>query len=475
MMEGPDSKRDLAADGGQLLIPHRLYDADDPYASTYSLPNPSDSTVPLTSADAENIRTADAMPGHRSAYSNIDDGTPYREPAYANSQWLEKQQASNRRSKFVVIGSIVALLVLVAVGVVVGILVTRSHSSSSSSKSGSKSGSTSEGVAVGPYGVVKQTNPDDPSTFIKDPNLLHSFYGIAYTPDNSQLPDCGNSLAAVIEDIQLMSQLTTRIHLYGADCNQSALVLEAVKQTKVNMTIWLANYNVATNSTPYVQQRDYIMDAIKTYGTTNIGGVAVGNEFILDYMGAHEGGTNPDGPVGDQGAQLLIANITDTRNTLKAAGYDLPVGTGDAGAYFNTEVLEAVDFGFSNVHPWFANVSIAQAAGWTYNFFEDINVDAAQNVSNQPTMYIGETGWPTNSTDESNLSNGPSIASAPNMQTFLNDFVCGSNTNGTKYFYFEFGDELWQALQFGGVEGSWGLFYGNRTMKPITIPNCTLS
>lgn len=50
---------------------------------------------------------------------------------------------------------------------------------------------------------------------------------------------------------------------------------------------------------------------------------------------------------------------------------------------------------FSNVHPWFANVSIAQAAGWTYNFFEDINVDAAQNVSNQPTMYIGETGWPT--------------------------------------------------------------------------------
>lgn len=66
---------------------------------------------------------------------------------------------------------------------------------------------------------------------------------------------------------------------------------------------------------------------------------------VSSYMGAHEGGTNPDGPVGDQGAQLLIANITDTRNTLKAAGYDLPVGTGDAGAYFNTEVLEAVDFG----------------------------------------------------------------------------------------------------------------------------------
>lgn len=50
------------------------------------------------------------------------------------------------------------------------------------------------------------------------------------------------------------------------------------------MTVWLANYNVATNSTPYVQQRDYIMDAVKTYGTANIGGIAVGNEFILEYV-----------------------------------------------------------------------------------------------------------------------------------------------------------------------------------------------
>lgn len=103
------------------------------------------------------------------------------------------------------IGSVIALIILVAVGVVVGIVVSKnSHSSSSSSKkSGSTSGSSSDGVAVGPYGVVKQTDPNDPSTFIKDPALQHSFYGIAYTPDNSQLPDCGNSLAAVIEDIQV--------------------------------------------------------------------------------------------------------------------------------------------------------------------------------------------------------------------------------------------------------------------------------
>lgn len=34
----------------------------------------------------------------------------------------------------------------------------------------------------------------DPSSFAKDPALAQSFYGIAYTPEGSQMPNCGNSL-----------------------------------------------------------------------------------------------------------------------------------------------------------------------------------------------------------------------------------------------------------------------------------------
>ena len=49
----------------------------------------------------------------------------------------------------------------------------------------------------------------------------------------------------------------------------------------------------------------------------------------------------------------------------------------------------------SNVHPWFANVSIDQAAGWTYEFFQEQNVAVAQSLSNKPQMYIAETGWPS--------------------------------------------------------------------------------
>ena len=48
------------------------------------------------------------------------------------------------------------------------------------------------------------------------------------------------------------------------------------------MTVWLANYNVATdNGTAYQRQRNLIQQAIQTYGTDHIGGVTVGNEFML--------------------------------------------------------------------------------------------------------------------------------------------------------------------------------------------------
>jgi exo-beta-1,3-glucanase (GH17 family) len=60
--------------------------------------------------------------------------------------------------------------------------------------------------------------------------------------------------------------------------------LEAIKQTKVDMSVYLGNYAVATdNGAAYQRQRDEIQSAIQTYGTDHIGGVTVGNEFMLKY------------------------------------------------------------------------------------------------------------------------------------------------------------------------------------------------
>lgn len=86
-----------------------------------------------------------------------------------------------------------------------------------------------------------------------------SFYGVAYTPKNALAEyGCGTTLANVTEDIQLISQLTSaflplasrvrietddgrtaRLRMYGSACNQSALVLQAIQDTKVNLSVWL--------------------------------------------------------------------------------------------------------------------------------------------------------------------------------------------------------------------------------------------
>lgn len=67
--------------------------------------------------------------------------------------------------------------------------------------------------------------------------------------------------------------------------------------------------------------------------------------------------------------------------------------------------------------------------------------------------------YPQASKDAGNQNNGASNASEANLQLFLDTFVCQSNQQGVQYFFFEYFDEEWKDIEFGGVEGHWGLFY----------------
>ena len=59
--------------------------------------------------------------------------------------------------------------------------------------------------------VVNQTDPNDASTFQLDSRLKKSFYGIAYTPEGSQLPDCGNSLGTFSRSTLTVGMLRTML------------------------------------------------------------------------------------------------------------------------------------------------------------------------------------------------------------------------------------------------------------------------
>lgn len=312
-------------------------------------------------------------------------------------------------------------------------------------------------------------------------------------PRDSLYPSCNQTLKDTIIDMQLLSQITTRIRLYGADCNQTALVLEAIKQTKTNIKVYPAIYLVDKDEVAYQRQRTAIQEALQTYGTDHILGITVGNEFMLNYLTAHGGGSNTNGTQGLAASAILKTRIADIRQLLQSMNINLPVGTSDAGAYFNTDLLGAVDYGYarishrirmedpdeaflssmSNVHAWFAGTTIQDSANWTFTFFQETNVDVANALPNKPQMYIAETGWPTFSSTEAEKTDGASEASEPNLQMFMDTFVCTANTQSVKYFYFEFTDIPWKAQQFPGVEGFWGLFYTNKTLKAVTLPDCS--
>lgn len=65
---------------------------------------------------------------------------------------------------------------------------------------------------------------------------------------------------------------------------------------------------------------------------------------VTSYVGSTG---DPNGATGDLGAAILIQDIEDTRAMLKEIGVDseIPVGNSDAGSYFSTKVLSAVDYG----------------------------------------------------------------------------------------------------------------------------------
>lgn len=94
------------------------------------------------------------------------------------------------------------MIILIAIGVSVGVVVSKNNSnnnrasSNKGSSAGEQSGSTTTSTGKGPTTTSTSTS-GDPSVFEKDPNLHRSFYGMAYTPDGSLLPNCGSTLGAL--------------------------------------------------------------------------------------------------------------------------------------------------------------------------------------------------------------------------------------------------------------------------------------
>lgn len=100
--------------------------------------------------------------------------------------------------------------------------------------------------------------------------------------------------------------------------------------------------------------------------------IIVGNEYILNTATT----ASTTDATYRAAAKTIMDYVQEVNTTI--LGMDLskhlPIGTSDAGSLMSAYLGEGIDFFMANVHPWFGDVTIDDAAVWTYNFFQEFDV-----------------------------------------------------------------------------------------------------
>ncbi|KIM25033.1 glycoside hydrolase family 17 protein [Serendipita vermifera MAFF 305830] len=367
-----------------------------------------------------------------------------------------------------IVWGVAIVAALGVVGAVIGVVVVEvnKNRASNASSDGSSSNSTSSSSSTNGLNAPTATGTSSapvPTGFTPNPALHKSFYGMAYTPGGAIMPQCGANIANVTKDIQILSQLTTRLRLYGSDCNVTSLVLQAIQDTQVDIKVFAAIY-LEPEELSYTRQKTILENALATYGTTNVLGIAVGNEYVLQAIQA--------GDTSENATTRVVTKMTEVRTDLIALGYNLPVGTSDAGGTVTQEMVNGADFVFDNIHPWFSSNTAETAVTFANSFFTSSAQPLAAASTRTTTMYQGEFGWPSGSDTVGDVNQAGSAASVANLQLVLDNWVCSANTAGTPYFWFSAFDEPWKATTGLGVEAHWGLMDAEYNLKDITLPTC---
>jgi len=370
---------------------------------------------------------------------------------------------SNRKTKMwrlIIIFAVLSLIIIGAVlGVVFGVVLKNNKSADSSSGAGSAADDNKTDLGI---------DSSEIQALMNNPELHKVFPGIDYTPLNTQYPECIHfppSQNNVTRDLAILSQLTNTLRLYGTDCNQTQMVIHGLRQLKLEnkMKLWMGVWQDA-NTTTNARQLVQMYDILEEYGTSPFKGVVVANEILFrEQMDVTTLG-------------LLLGEV---RRNLTAKGWNLPVATSDLGDKWTAALAQQSDYIMANIHPFFGGINAKEAASWTWSFWSNHNsgffkADLEKNI-------ISETGWPsqggTNCGSETvTVCPDASVAGVPQMNQFMEDWVCEALTNGTNYFWFESFDEPWKVMfntKNQNWEDKWGLMDVNRKLKEgVKIPDC---
>ncbi|KAF9401715.1 hypothetical protein BGZ94_005133 [Podila epigama] len=279
---------------------------------------------------------------------------------------------------------------------------------------------------------------------------------MAYVPMNAQMPDCFNTQASVDEELKLVEKTTKRVRLYGTDCSVLRYTMDSIQRQKLDLKVVVGIWIDKDNAT-FTRQSAEFYSVMEKYGFGNVIGVSVGNEVIFDSY---------------QPLEVLMAHIKEVKAKVVAMGQPkLPVFTSDL-EKANQPPLTLTgneDLAGANVHPFFSGVDVTKAASWFWNYFEHgVKKDINSNNTTPMDVWVTEVGWPTFPASGNRNSSIPSI---PNLQIFLDTWLCEANKKKLPYYYFEFFDAPWKIRPGSPVEGFWGLLTIDKKLK-VKLPDC---
>ncbi|KAF9100144.1 hypothetical protein BGX29_006765 [Mortierella sp. GBA35] len=340
---------------------------------------------------------------------------------------------------------------------------------STDGQNGARPGIGAGGGATNPREQLHQTIESmfhANTTIIPDPNLRKVFYGLDHTPRGSQEPDCRVNLGSVIEDIKILSQLTSRIRLYGMACRQTEDVMKALYNKasweEQSRMFWnLIDNNLvmdASTSTGDIALHEQAVRSADTITISKVAsriiGISVGNEVLFRKE-------DPTKKKEHVPLETLDGYIQEIRRGLR----DRAMAAAQLPSPIYSALGQQLDQipALSNIHPFFTYTSASEAADWAFANFKDETVKAARG---KPAM-ISEVGWPRG---PSSAALGPAVPSMENLQTFVDTWVCEANRRNVPYYYFEAFDEPWKN-SINPRESQWGLMTVDRKLK-VAIPNC---
>ncbi len=260
----------------------------------------------------------------------------------------------------------------------------------------------------------------------------------------------------VIEDMNIMADRWNLIRLYGSD-PQSLNILETIAENdlpiRVLQGIWLDGNKTEEEN---VAQVDAAIEYANRFPEIIVA-VNVGNEALVDWS-AHR----------IEDLDYFIAKIKKVRE-----GVQQPVTVADDYNFWNKpqaqQVAAELDFICLHAYAFWNNKTLDESMQWTVDTYNDI-----QALHPDHTIAYCETGWPTSRIYDDGSYEGGLIGKAGTAEqaVFFNQYDPWVEENNIISFYFTSFDEKWK----GGFDGDnpmdkaekhWGLYYSDRTPKPV--------